>query len=125
MSAERKAARRLLLHPGPSAAAAPPSSAASARHNEHKEEQQRGDEEDGAFSSSPPPSPSPAVRSRDGALPVPRRATALLPVAVPVDPSAVPTALPVLAAHAVHNSDDGEIELTIPCSEQSPRNWVR
>jgi hypothetical protein len=114
MSAERKAARRPFLHPGPSAAAAPPSSAASDRHTEHKEERQHGDEDDEAFSSSSPPLPSPAVRPRDGALPA-RRATALLPVAVPVDPSTVPTALPVLAAHAVHSSDgDDAIEAASP-----------
>jgi hypothetical protein len=115
MSAERKAARRLFLHPGPSAAAAPPSSAASVRHTEHKEERQHGEDEDEVFfSSPPPPSPSPLVRPRDGTLPA-RRATALLPVAVPVDPSAVPTALPVLDAYAIHSSDDDDaIEAASP-----------
>jgi hypothetical protein len=86
---------------------------------EHKEEdEQSGDEDDDEQS------PSPVAISR-AVLAVPRRATALLPVAVPVDPSDVPNALPVVGSAELYLDDDTEISPSPPVAAPADSNRQR
>jgi hypothetical protein len=90
---------------------------------ETKEEEQSGDEDDDEQS------PSPAAAISRAVLPVPRRATALLPVAVPVDPPSgdVPTALPVVGMDSVslYVDDDDESSPSPPVAAPAGASLVQ